>query len=502
MKRSLLASLVCLFSLGVSAQDAPVRTPNRTYDGPHKLSTWSISIIPQHTRFFGDLSYGVYRAAPELGYKEILTGGLGLSINKQLSNLLGVSVLANAGMLSGSKRQLYNAYFRTQFGQVSLLASINLKAMLVGTQRLKHLKWDVYGGVGNIWFDARVYDLNTNRLIRYSNDRPEFTAPSTVFWQGSKTQYTREWAVPVGTVFSYELSPHFDLGLDIMYNNLNTEKLDMTVGSTDPNFNSSPMNIFGFRKGESSLDKYGAVGLSITYKIGRKAVRAKRDEAYDPGKGQYNLRWTNPDDLTKPTFLPTVAIADSVAKANMPKPVDPRLYRDSDDDGVADLFDKEPRTPTGSVVSGAGVAINLTELLYRTAQSREVGECEGIVSNIEFDTDRATIRPASQDVLEQVVTLLNARPNCRVIIVGHADARASEAYNMQLSKRRVEAAKRFMVRAGLTDPERITLEYYGEIRPIMPNSTASGLQSNRRVEIKVEPMSDLNSRYPAGFRKR
>ncbi len=500
MKNSLFA-FFCLFSAPLLAQTTPDRTPNRSYEGAYKLNTWSITLTPQHTRFFGDLSYGVYRGIPELGPKESLAGALGLALNKQLSNLLGLSLQANVGQLSGAKRPIYNAYFKTNYGQASLLASVNVKSLLMGANRFRRFKWDIYGGIGGIWFDARVYDLTTDRLIRYSNDRTNFSSLTAGRWEANGSMYTREWVIPVGTTFSWEISRRFDVGLDFQFNNVNSEKLDMTVGSTDPLYNANPANIFLFRKGESALDKYGAVGLSITYKLGRKAVRVGRDGVYNPDEGQYSLRWTDPADLIKPVIPPTVGQIDSVAKANMPKPLDARLYTDSDDDGVADLFDKEPQTIKGSVVSGAGVAIDLPKLLARTVQQKQRGECEDIVSNIEFDTDRATIRPTSQDVLQQLVALLNARPDCRAVIVGHADARASEQYNMQLSKRRVEAAKRFMVRTGLTEPDRITLEYYGEVRPAAPNSTASGLQSNRRVEIKIEPMSELRSRYPAGSRR-
>ncbi|WP_019990811.1 OmpA family protein [Rudanella lutea] len=501
MKNSCIVFLL-VWAVGMAwAQTPPARVPNRSYDGDYPLNTWSISVTPQLTRFFGDLSYGVYRGAPELGEKEILTGGVGLAVNKQLSHLFGVSVQANGGMLSGSKKPIYNAYFRTNYLQGAMLASVNVKSLLLGAKRLKRLKWDVYGGIGGIWFDARVYDLTTNRLIRYSNDRDNFSSVTSGRWEGDGSVFTRELVVPIGTAVHYELSPRFDIGLDFVYNNVNTEKLDMTVGSTDPAYNNNPANIYLFRKGESALDKYGAVGLSITYKLGRTPLRVGRDGRYDADKGRYHLRWADPANLVKPAYNPSVTEADSIAKANMPQPADPRLYTDSDNDGVADLFDKQPRTPAGSVVSGAGVAMNLDSLLARPKTTREAGECVDVFSNVEFDTDKATLRPTSQTLLRQVTELLNERPNCRAIVVGHADARASDAYNVQLSKRRVEAVKRFMTRAGLNDPSRITLEYYGEIRPAAPNSTRTGLQANRRVEIRIEPMSDMRSRYPAGFRK-
>jgi OOP family OmpA-OmpF porin len=72
---------------------------------------------------------------------------------------------------------------------------------------------------------------------------------------------------------------------------------------------------------------------------------------------------------------------------------------------------------------------------------------------------------------------------------------------MNLSKRRVEAAKRYLIRAGLADPSRLLVEYFGEYRPLAENATPEGLQSNRRVEIKILPSNTLRSNYPAGFKR-
>lgn len=127
-------------------------------------------------------------------------------------------------------------------------------------------------------------------------------------------------------------------------------------------------------------------------------------------------------------------------------------------------------------------------------------ECDVIFGSIEFDTDRSTIRPASRESLNQLVEHLRSKPNCRVVLIGHADARASDTYNKSLSKRRVDATKRELVKLGFADPDRITTEYYGELMPAADNKTKTGLQANRRVEIRILPSNTLYERYPSGFR--
>ncbi len=141
------------------------------------------------------------------------------------------------------------------------------------------------------------------------------------------------------------------------------------------------------------------VAIALTYKLGKNAVRAKNGK-YDASSGRYHLRWADPRALVPPPYNPTMEDADSIAKANMPKAVDPRLYTDSDGDGVADLFDKEPNTPAGSVVSGGGVAIDLDKYITDAIKNNlPKDECEALFSNVEFDTDKATIRRASQETL-------------------------------------------------------------------------------------------------------
>ncbi|WP_229312067.1 MULTISPECIES: OmpA family protein [Larkinella] len=506
-KISIFASLTLLLltqAVGYAQTDTTTRSSagtsnrNRSYEGDYKMNTWSVTVTPALTRFFGDLdNYGFYKGFPQKGPNTKTTGALGVSINKQLSHLFGASADFHIGSLRGSKQSLYNASFRSNFLQGTLNANVNMKSLLFGTRKLKRWKWDLHAGAGLMWFDTRVYDLTTGEMIRYSNDRRDYSSVTQGKWESDGSVYTREFVFPLGSALHYELTSRLDIGLDATLYMVNTEKLDMTVGGVD---NSKAGNVYGWRRGDSGLDKWAGLGLSLTYKIGKDAVRVGKDGVYDPAKGRYHLRWADPKDLLKEPYNPTMNDADSIAKANMPKPVDPRLYTDTDNDGVADLFDKEPATPAGSIVSGAGVAMNLDSIISSILRGKFAPECEALFSNIEFDTDKATIRPASQDIMKKVVELLNLKTNCGIILVGHADYRASYGYNIQLSKRRVDAAKRYLTRAGLTDPSRVTVEYYGEYRPIAPNTSGDNLQRNRRVEIKIVPMNMLRSPYQSGQR--
>lgn len=480
-----------------------------------KLNSWSVSAYGGITRFFGDLDGNDKKSPQPFG----LTYGWGLSVNKQFNPVFGAMISFRNGDLRGSKKgvegidlatkqpirdefgniKMYDVdFWSPSFVQATLNGTMNLNRLLLGDDKMRRWKIDLHAGFGIMYFHSELFDLNTGELKLKTNTSASSTTAGT--WKRNGSVYTREWVFPVGLSVNYELSSRFDIGVDFAYNYVNTEKLDLTVGSlTDYDRQSG---LWGFYKGDSNQDSWGSAMVVLTYKLGKSATRAKKGN-YSVSNGRYHTRWTSPSQLVVPVYNPTVRDADSVAKANMPKPVDPKLYTDSDGDGVADLFDKEPNTPLGSVVSGSGVAIDLKKRITDVVISKlPKDECEALFGNIEFDTDKATIRKTSQQTLNELVELLNQRPDCRLVIVGHTDSRASYSYNNVLSRRRVEAAKKYLVKAGLQDPSRILTEYYGEYRPVAENVNSAAMQLNRRVEIKVLPASELRSNYPGGFRNK
>lgn len=487
----------------------------RTYEGTEKMNTWSVTGYGGITRFFGDLRQHDFKR----GEKESLTGAWGLSVNKQLTPLFGAQITFSNGNLAGSKNnvpafdlgtrqpvigpdgrpQLFDVYFKSpSYIQATLDGTVNLNRLFFGHNKMRRWKIDGHAGFGIMYFYSELYDTFDDRLLLMSNTEASSKTAGT--WQRNGSTYTREWVFPVGLSFHYELSPRFDLGLHFTYNHVNTEKIDLTVGDLT-NYDTQS-GLWGFYMGESKKDKYAFGAVALTYKLGKNAVRAPKTGQTDASKGRYHLRYTSPAQLIPSVYNPTMSDADSIAKANMPDPVDPRLYTDTDGDGVADLFDKEPNTPAGSWVSGGGVAMDLAELVDSAIPKDQLkkDDCDTIFGSIEFDTDRSTIRSVSRESLTQLVEHLKSKPDCRVVLVGHADARASDSYNKALSKRRVDATKRELIKLGFVDPSRITTEYFGELVPLSNEKSKAALQANRRVEIRILPSNSLYGTYPAGFR--
>lgn len=98
-------------------------------------------------------------------------------------------------------------------------------------------------------------------------------------------------------------------------------------------------------------------------------------------------------------------------------------------------------------------------------------------TDVLFDTDRATLRPEGKRWLSQFFANAGA---FSYAIYGHTDSRASDEYNMDLSKRRAQAVASYARGVGAVIDR---IGWFGERRPVAPNNSPANMQKNRRVEI-------------------
>ncbi len=107
-----------------------------------------------------------------------------------------------------------------------------------------------------------------------------------------------------------------------------------------------------------------------------------------------------------------------------------------------------------------------------------------ILEQVQFDTSKATIKPVSDQLLDEVASVLKEHPELvRLEVQGHTDSAGGRALNQRLSQDRAEAVKEALVRRGIAD-DRLTARGYGPDQPIGNNRTAEGRQANRRVQFK------------------
>jgi outer membrane protein OmpA-like peptidoglycan-associated protein len=103
---------------------------------------------------------------------------------------------------------------------------------------------------------------------------------------------------------------------------------------------------------------------------------------------------------------------------------------------------------------------------------------------INFDFDKADIRPEEVGTMHQVGEILNTYPEAKVHISGHTDYIGTEEYNISLSQRRIDSVMVFLGHKEQVDMNRFYMPIgYGELKPIDTNSTEEGRFRNRRVEF-------------------
>ncbi len=108
--------------------------------------------------------------------------------------------------------------------------------------------------------------------------------------------------------------------------------------------------------------------------------------------------------------------------------------------------------------------------------------------NVTFATDSSDLSPAFFDVLNSVGKVLAEYEQTVVEVAGHTDSSGSHAYNQSLSERRAASVANYLKGQGVISQRLITVGM-GETRPVADNTSAAGMQANRRVEITMVPLT-------------
>ncbi|MFC3440737.1 OmpA family protein [Sphingobium rhizovicinum] len=110
-------------------------------------------------------------------------------------------------------------------------------------------------------------------------------------------------------------------------------------------------------------------------------------------------------------------------------------------------------------------------------------------SGITFAYNKADVQPQFQPTLNEVASVLAQYPKTYIDVLGHTDSDGSDAYNQTLSERRAQSVADYLVGKGVQSA-RLATRGYGESQPIASNATEEGKAANRRVEIKIAPVTE------------
>jgi outer membrane protein OmpA-like peptidoglycan-associated protein len=203
---------------------------------------------------------------------------------------------------------------------------------------------------------------------------------------------------------------------------------------------------------------------------------------------------------------PVVLISGRVLDANTKQPLEAEINYTSDDGQNSGTARTDPATgeykvtlPAGSSYSFRAMAVNYSDASDRIDLTKvdaykeitrdfllkplQVGSTVRL-SSVLFAIGSDELQSVSRPDLNRVIRLLSENPVMEIEIAGHTDNMGDDDKNLDLSQRRADAVKRYLVDNGIASA-RIVARGYGESTPTSTNDTAEGRRLNRRVEFTV-----------------
>jgi outer membrane protein OmpA-like peptidoglycan-associated protein len=134
----------------------------------------------------------------------------------------------------------------------------------------------------------------------------------------------------------------------------------------------------------------------------------------------------------------------------------------------------------------------------------KIPEGDIIIEGIEYDLDKATLRPKSKEILNNLLELMRLNENMSIEINSHTDTRGSDNHNLKLSQARAQSCVNYLIQRGVNS-KRMRPTGYGENDPLVtdeqiilmvPESEEfeAAHQKNRRTAFKVikeDPLKNL-----------
>jgi len=205
--------------------------------------------------------------------------------------------------------------------------------------------------------------------------------------------------------------------------------------------------------------------------------------------------WADDHDMEEVQHLATLASQRvEIAKAAAEKQVAEAQIKQATEERDRVLLDARTREAqraqqqAQAATSQAQAATSQVQQLQQELAALQAKQTDrGLVltlGDVLFETGKADLRPGALRNLYPLVTFLQKYPERRVLIEGHTDSVGSEAYNLDLSQRRADAVRDFLLQNGVNAAQ-LTTRGYGKASPVASNDTAGGRQQNRRVELII-----------------
>jgi len=130
------------------------------------------------------------------------------------------------------------------------------------------------------------------------------------------------------------------------------------------------------------------------------------------------------------------------------------------------------------------------EALFERDEARVLRQGEDVIlrlTGLRFPVGGADIPATGMDLMSRVQTALRLYPDAQITVTGHTDSFGSDAANFELSRRRAESVRTYLLTNLRIPAARVAAVGYGETRPVSSNETPEGRANNRRIDLIVRP---------------
>lgn len=479
--------------------------------GKVKFNRFSIGGHGGHTIFYGDIRQYDWWLTDNAEERWNFAGGgyvayqispvFGANINVMGGTLGGIRRLAAnspAGNASVAPTEFRNVKFTNHFIDYTLNFTFNWVNLLY-SDRTKERRVTSYltGGIGFVSFRSLKTGLYNNEFVNSVGYLPATYDQSTGEIENYKSR-TTETVFPVGLGVKFRLSRRFDLGLEYTHRFTFSDRLDATKGNTGVN------------------DSYSYASMILAFKFGKNKTSREWVNPFESLNKKLDDIETNMAGLTvdsdgdgvadlfdKEPNTPADVAVDGSGRAldtdgdGVPDYLDADPFTakgarvdesgrelDSDGDGVADSQDLEPNTPKGNLVNFQGKTIDI-KAGDKSSSSSSTYASGGNLMSIYFKVNSSRIDYwSSYDKLAEVAKIMKANSSVKVNVVGHADKTGAEDYNKTLAEKRAQAAVDHLVKIYGIDAGRFTVTSEGKSSPLA--KTDDALNVNRRVDFIVK----------------
>ncbi|MBL6595090.1 MAG: PorP/SprF family type IX secretion system membrane protein [Flavobacteriales bacterium] len=365
----------------------------------------------------------------------------GLSGGYQNNNINEISSV-DIGMFNNKFNWTPNASFGASFTRKSLIIGLSVDGLLESdlgfTTQENILEKHYYGFV--------AYDHSLTPTVKLS--------PSVLYKQAESGASQFDMNVNIG----FKDVLRFGLGYKGNFSENENFGPLVTIGLNFSNIKSLISQ--EFTTSEVSSYSVGTTELTLKYEVKNndEVKEVKKEEEGKDEKVDSDGDGVSDDEDECPNLF------GSVAASGCP---------DIDNDGIRDSQDLCPNTIGELLNNGCPILSEKDSAILQKA-----------MTNLEFDKNSTKISSSSYSYVSNIGKLLLGNKNMVLIISGHTDSDASVEYNYNLSAKRAQSVRNYLLNMGISK-SRLIMDFYGESKPLYPNDNDSNMQKNRRVEFNI-----------------